>query len=73
MAPGAFPVFSKPVYNMRGMGAGSRMFKTLRDYQLNQRPGHMWMELLKGEHVSTTRGGRRRAPMVAPRDRQGDR
>jgi hypothetical protein len=53
MAPDAFPVFSKPVYNMRGMGAGSRLFKTLRDYQLNQRPGHMWMELLKGEHVST--------------------
>ena len=53
MAPDAFPVFSKPVYNMRGMGAGSRIFKTLRDYQLNQKPGHMWMELLKGEHVST--------------------
>jgi hypothetical protein len=53
MTPDAFPVFSKPVYNMRGMGAGSRIFRTLRDYQLNQKPGHMWMELLKGEHVST--------------------
>ena len=53
MAPDRFPVFSKPVYNMRGMGAGSRLFRTQRDYQLNQRPGHMWMELLKGEHVST--------------------
>ncbi len=53
MAPETFPVFSKPVYNMRGMGAGSRIFRTSRDYQLNQRPGHMWMELLKGEHVST--------------------
>jgi hypothetical protein len=53
MAPDSFPVFSKPVYNMRGMGAGSRVFKTPRDYQLSQRPGHMWMELLKGEHVST--------------------
>ena len=53
MAPETFPVFSKPVYNMRGMGAGSRIFRTRRDYQLNQRPGHMWMELLKGEHVST--------------------
>jgi hypothetical protein len=53
MEPPEFPVFSKPVYNMRGMGAGSRIFKTLRDYQLNQKPGHMWMELLKGEHVST--------------------
>ena len=27
MAPTAFPVFSKPVYNMRGMGAGSRIFR----------------------------------------------
>jgi hypothetical protein len=53
MTPPAFPVFSKPVYNMRGMGAGSRIFRSLRDYQLNQKPGHMWMELLKGEHVST--------------------
>jgi hypothetical protein len=53
MPPETCPVFSKPVYNMRGMGAGSRIFKTLRDYQLNQRPGHMWMELLKGEHLST--------------------
>jgi hypothetical protein len=46
-------VFSKPVYNMRGMGAGSRILRSLREYQLNQKPGHMWMELLKGEHVST--------------------
>ena len=53
MTPPAFPVFSKPIYNMRGMGAGSRIFRTLRDYQLNQKPGHMWMALLKGEHVST--------------------
>jgi hypothetical protein len=51
--PPSFPVFSKPVYNMRGMGAGSRIFRNLREYQLNQKPGHMWMELLKGEHVST--------------------
>jgi hypothetical protein len=53
MEPQAFPVFSKPVYNMRGMGAESRIFKTRRDYQLAQRPGHMWMTLLEGEHVST--------------------
>jgi hypothetical protein len=46
-------VFSKPVYNMRGMGAGSRLLRSLREYALNQKPGHMWMELLKGEHVST--------------------
>jgi len=52
-APGAFPIFSKPIYNMRGMGAGSRIFKTEREYLNNQRPGHMWMALLEGEHVSS--------------------
>jgi hypothetical protein len=31
MEPRAFPLFSKPVYNMRGMGADSRIFRTLRD------------------------------------------
>jgi hypothetical protein len=51
--PPAFPVFSKPIYNMRGMGAGSRVIRTLKEYKQAQRPGHMWMELLQGEHVST--------------------
>jgi hypothetical protein len=53
MAPPGFPVFSKPVYNMRGMGAESRIFHSARDYQLHQRPGHFWMPLLDGEHVSS--------------------
>jgi hypothetical protein len=53
MAPPGFPVFSKPVYNMRGMGAESRIFRSARDYQLHQRPGHFWMPLLDGEHVSS--------------------
>jgi hypothetical protein len=53
LAPAAFPVFSKPIYNMKGMGAGSRVFATAKDYGLGQQPGHMWMELLTGEHVST--------------------
>ena len=53
LAPESFPVFSKPVYNMRGMGAGSRVLRNPREYQLNQKPGHMWMPLLKGEHVSS--------------------
>jgi hypothetical protein len=53
MEPERFPVFSKPVYNMRGMGAGGRIFHKLRDYQLGQKPGHMWMPLLTGEHVSS--------------------
>jgi hypothetical protein len=51
--PPSFPVFSKPIYNMRGMGAGSRVFRTLREYKHLQRPGHFWMPLLEGEHVSS--------------------
>jgi hypothetical protein len=51
--PTHFPVFSKPIYNMRGMGAGSRILRTEREYLVNQYPGHFWMELLTGEHIST--------------------
>ena len=51
--PPSFPVFSKPIYNMRGMGAGSRVIRSLKEYKQAQRPGHMWMELLQGEHIST--------------------
>lgn len=51
--PTGFPVFSKPIFNMRGMGTGSRILKTLKDYRARQRPGHIWMPLLQGVHVST--------------------
>lgn len=51
--PDTFPVFSKPIYNMRGMGAGSGVLRTMKEYKHRQRPGHMWMQLLDGEHVST--------------------
>ncbi|MBM3559110.1 MAG: hypothetical protein FJX53_04340 [Alphaproteobacteria bacterium] len=51
--PEAYPVFSKPIYNMRGMGAGTQLFRDRDDYLRGQQPGHMWMELLEGEHVST--------------------
>lgn len=53
LAPAAYPVFSKPIYNMRGMGAGSRVLHTEREYKHLQRPGHMWMELMAGDHVSS--------------------
>jgi hypothetical protein len=53
MEPHKFPVFSKPVYNMRGMGAESRVFRSAKDYLLHQKPGHYWMPLLAGEHVSS--------------------
>ena len=51
--PRSFPVFSKPIYNMRGMGAGSRRLKDETLYLQKQRPGHMWMSLLTGDHVSS--------------------
>jgi hypothetical protein len=51
--PQTFPVFSKPIYNMRGMGAESRVIHSLKEYKRLQKPGHMWMHLLDGEHVST--------------------
>jgi hypothetical protein len=51
--PPRFPVFSKPIYNMRGMGTGSRVIDSAEAMAREQAPGHMWMELLDGEHVST--------------------
>ena len=51
--PRTFPVFSKPIYNMRGMGAGTRIIRSLKEYKHVQRPGHMWMPLFEGDHVST--------------------
>jgi len=49
--PASFPVFSKPIYNLRGMGAGSRIIESAQEYAAA--PGHVWMQLLKGEHLST--------------------
>lgn len=51
--PSFFPVFSKPIYNLRGMGAGSRVLRSLKEYKHLERPGHMWMPLLQGDHVSS--------------------
>src|SRR5438477_12947410 len=52
MPPG-FPVFSKPIVNLKGMGVGSRILRTCADYEENLSAGHMWMTLLEGAHVST--------------------
>jgi hypothetical protein len=51
--PPSFPVFSKPIYNMRGMGTGSRIIASEADYEASLTPGHMWMPLFAGPHVST--------------------
>ncbi|HVX99006.1 MAG TPA: hypothetical protein VHA55_04360 [Pseudorhodoplanes sp.] len=48
-----FPVFSKPVCNLRGMGAGSRVISSAEDYERHFTPGHFWMTMLEGPHVSS--------------------
>jgi len=53
VVPPRFPVFSKPITNLRGMGVGSRVLRSLEDYRQHLEPGHFWMTLLEGEHVSS--------------------
>jgi hypothetical protein len=51
--PPAFPVFSKPISNLKGMGVGSRVLRSAAEYARHYAPGHMWMDLLDGRHVSS--------------------
>jgi len=51
--PPRFPVFSKPITNLRGMGVGSRLLCTYADYRRHLTAGHFWMPRLEGEHIST--------------------
>ena len=53
VAPQNYPVFSKPIYNLKGMGVGSRPLTSLDDYGNAYQPGHFWTTLLEGEHVSS--------------------
>lgn len=53
IVPPRFPVFSKPIINLNGMGAGSRLLLDKSDYDRHWRPGHMWMPVFTGEHIST--------------------
>jgi hypothetical protein len=53
VTPRSFPVFSKPLINLRGMGAGSRVLGNLADYERHESGGHFWMTLLRGDHVSS--------------------
>ena len=52
-APPGFPIFSKPIVNLRGMSVGSRVLKSQADYDAHYAPGHFWMTLLQGRHVSS--------------------
>jgi hypothetical protein len=51
--PARYPVFCKPVTNLKGMGAGSCVLQDERGYHENCKPGDFWMKLLSGEHVSS--------------------
>ncbi len=51
--PKHFPVFSKPMINLRGMGAGSRVIADEAEYRAALAGGHFWSTLLTGPHVST--------------------
>ncbi len=51
--PPAFPVFSKPITNLKGMGVGSRVIASEKEMLACSTPGHFWMPLLEGPHVST--------------------
>jgi hypothetical protein len=53
VSPEVYPVFSKPIMNLKGMGIGSRVIASPADFDRHYQPGHMWMELLAGPHVST--------------------
>lgn len=48
--PTKFPVISRPIYNMDGMGAGAEIWHGSED--VNYKPGHFWSEMLEGDHIS---------------------
>jgi hypothetical protein len=51
--PPQFPVFSKPIANLQGMGVGSEVLTDPEHYRRQMRPGYFWMTLLQGEHLSS--------------------
>lgn len=53
VSPSRYPVFSKPIYNLKGMGVGSRRLLCEADYITAYQPGHFWSTLLEGDHVSS--------------------
>lgn len=52
-APASYPVFSKPIINLRGMGAGSCAIHNAGEMKRALTPGHFWMPMFEGEHLST--------------------
>ena len=50
--PERFPIFSKPICNMWGMGIGAEVLDSW-DCRYNYKAGYMWMPVLKGVQCST--------------------
>jgi hypothetical protein len=53
VAPLRFPVFCKPIVNLKGMGAGSCVVRDAQSLRERCGPRDFWMTLLTGEHVSS--------------------
>ena len=53
IVPESYPVFSKPIMNLRGMGTGGQVVASRAEFERIQQPGYMWMPMMVGEHVST--------------------
>lgn len=51
--PPEYPVFSKPIYNLAGMGIGGRIIGSAAEYERHSTAGYLWMPLLAGEHISS--------------------
>ena len=69
VAPQNYPVFSKPIYNLKGMGVGSRALLSPDDYA-SRLPARSFLDdaARRRPCQQRRRAGRRRADMVAPRD-----
>ena len=52
-SPFSYPVFSKPITNLKGMGQGSRVLRNRVDFARYRKEGDFWMKLLTGPHIST--------------------
>jgi len=53
IVPESYPVFSKPIMNLRGMGTGGQVVTSQAEFERIQQPGYMWMPMMTGDHVST--------------------
>ncbi len=53
LMPPHFPVFSKPIYNLSGMGTHGHVISSTDDWKRHQAPGHFWMEVFRGQHLSS--------------------